>query len=100
MLIVTELIPGLISRRFFDELTGAAPATFGIATLLALFVGVQLGRACLGIGYEWGGGMVRSVNGVLMRVNFMRNILRKPAARANGHGHRLRSTRGGLPQSQ
>lgn len=80
ILMVTELIPGLITRRFFDELTGAAPATFGIVTLLALFVGVQLGRAMLGVGYEWGGWLVRSVNGVLMRVNFMHNILAKPAA--------------------
>ena len=77
----SELIPGLISRRFFDELTGAAPATLGIGTLLALFVGVQLGRATLNIGYEWGGWLVRSVNNVLMRVNFMANILAKPAAR-------------------
>ena len=81
VLIVSELIPGLITRRFFDELTGAAPATFGIVTLLALFVAVQLGRAAVGIGYEWGGWMVRSINGVLMRVNFMHNILAKPAAR-------------------
>jgi len=80
VLIVSELIPGLISRRFFNELTGAAPATFGIGALLALFVGVQLGRATLGVGYEWGGWMVRSVNGVLMRANFMANILAKPAA--------------------
>ena len=79
--IATGLIPGLLSRRFFDELTGAAPATFGIATLLALFVAVQLGRATLGVGYEWGGWLVRSVNGVLMRVNFMANVLAKPAAR-------------------
>jgi ATP-binding cassette subfamily B protein len=81
ILIVTELIPGLITRRFFDELTGEAAATFGLATLLALFVGIQLGRACLGIGYEWGGWMVRTLNGVLMRSNFMANILAKPAAR-------------------
>ena len=81
ILMVTELIPGLISRRFFDELTGAAPAAFGIATLLALFVAVQLGRAVVGVGYEWGGWLVRNANGVLMRVNFMGNILAKPAAR-------------------
>jgi ABC-type multidrug transport system fused ATPase/permease subunit len=33
------------------------------------------------VAYEWGGWMVRSTNGVLMRVNFMGNILAKPAAR-------------------
>ena len=81
VLIVSELLPGLITRRFFDELTGAAPATFGIVTLLALFVAVELSRGILGVGYEWGGWMVRSINGVLMRVNFMHNILAKPAAR-------------------
>jgi ATP-binding cassette subfamily B protein len=79
--IVTELIPGLISRRFFDELTGEAPATFGIATLLALLVAVQLGRLLVGVAYDWGGWMVRGTNGVLMRVNFMHTILAKPAAR-------------------
>ena len=81
VLLGSELIPGLISRRFFDELTGAAPATFGIATLLGLFVAVQLGRTIVGVGYEWGGWLVRNANGVLMRVNFMANVLAKPAAR-------------------
>jgi ATP-binding cassette subfamily B protein len=81
IVIATELIPGLISRRFFDELTGAAPAAFGIATLLGLLVAVQLGRMMANIFAEWGGWAVRSVNGVLLRVNFMHNILAKPAAR-------------------
>ena len=45
------------------------------------FVAVQLGRAVVGVGYEWGGWLVRNANGVLMRVNFMGNILAKPAAR-------------------
>ncbi len=76
-----ELLPGLISRRFFDELTGAAPATISISTLLALFVGVHLARTVAGIGYEWAGWVVRTVNGVLMDANFMANILAKPAAR-------------------
>lgn len=81
IVIATELIPGLISRRFFDELTGEAPVTFGIATLLGLLVAVQLGRMVANIFAEWGGWAVRSINGVLLRVNFMRNILTKPAAR-------------------
>jgi ATP-binding cassette, subfamily B, bacterial len=78
--IVTELLPGLITRRFFDELTGETAATFGLVTLLALFVGVQLGRMVVNVFYEWGGWAVRATNGVLMRVNFMHNILAKPAA--------------------
>jgi len=79
--IVTQLIPGLITRRFFDQLTGEAAATYGIVTLLALLVAVQFGRMVANVIHEWGGWAVRSVNGVLMRVNFMANILAKPAAR-------------------
>jgi len=79
--IVTELLPGLITRRFFDELTGEAPAAFGLMTLLGLLVGVQLGRMIVNVLYEWGGWAVRATNGVLMRVNFMHNLLAKPAAR-------------------
>ncbi len=79
--IVTQLIPGLITRRFFDQLTGEAAATYGIVTLLALLVAVQFGRMAVNVIHEWGGWAVRSVNGVLMRVNFMANILAKPAAR-------------------
>ena len=81
LFIVTGLLPGLISRRFFDELTGAVPAAFGIATLLGLLVAVQLGRMVANVLAEWGSWSVRTVNGVLLQVNFMRNILRKPAAR-------------------
>ena len=79
--IATELIPGLITRRFFDTLTGEATAAYNITTLLALLVAVQFGRMIANVLSEWGGWIVRSVNGVLMRVNFMRNILAKPAAR-------------------
>mgnify|MGYP003618896557 FL=1 len=81
IVLVTELIPGLITRRFFDELTGEATVNYGIVTLLALLVAVQFGRMVANVIYEWGGWAVRSVNGVLMRVNFMANILAKPAAR-------------------
>ncbi len=79
--LLLELVPGLISRRFFDELTGSAPAAIGVGTLLALFVAVHLGRLLAGVGYEWAGWVVRSANGVLMGANFMTNILAKPAAR-------------------
>ncbi len=78
---VMGLLPGLVTRRFFDELTGASPATFGITTLLGLLVAVHLGRMVADVLAEWGGWSVRSVNSVLLRVNFMRNILHKPAAR-------------------
>ncbi|MBP9500693.1 MAG: ABC transporter ATP-binding protein [Candidatus Promineofilum sp.] len=81
VLTVTQLIPGLITRQFFDELTGEATATYGIATLLGMLVAVQFGRMAVNVGYEWSGWALRAVNGVLMRVNFMHNILAKPAAR-------------------
>ena len=79
--IVTQLIPGLITRSFFNTLTGEGAATFNIVTLLGLLVAVQFGRMVVNVGYEWSGFAVRTVNQVLMRVNFMSNILAKPAAR-------------------
>ena len=79
--IVSGLVPGLVIRRFFDTLTGDAPATMGLMTLLGLFVALQLGRLVVNVVSEWSGWAVRTVNGVLMRVNFMGNILAKPAAR-------------------
>ena len=78
--IATELIPGLILRRFFDELTGQAAATLGLMTLIALLVSAQVTRALANLLGEWGGWRVRSTNGVLMRANSLDNILRKPAA--------------------
>src|SRR5690606_17905066 len=54
---------------------------FDITTLLAILVAVQLGRMVALVIDEWSTWAVRSINGVLMRANFMRNILAKPAAR-------------------
>lgn len=81
IVIVTALIPGLITRRFFDELSGESAATVSLITLLGMLVAVQLGRMIANVLGEWGGWAVRSVNGVLLRVNFMDNVLAKPAAR-------------------
>ncbi len=79
--IVTQLLPGLITRSFFNSLTGEGAATFDIPTLLGLLIAIQLGRLVINVGHEWGGWAVRTVNQVLMRVNFMSNIQAKPAAR-------------------
>lgn len=78
--VATELIPGLIIRRFFDALTGQAAAGWGLTTLLALLIAVELARLTAHLLGEWGGWRVRNTNGVLMRVNIMHNVLRKPAA--------------------
>lgn len=77
---ISGLVPGLLIQRFFDTLTGEAPATTNLATLLALLVTVELARAVgAGIG-DWAGWKVRDPGGVLMRSNIMTNVLRKPGA--------------------
>lgn len=76
----SRIIPGLLFQRFFDTLTGAAPAAVNLATLLAMVLVVEASRMAASILGEWGGWHVRNAAGVLMRANIVRNVLRKPGA--------------------
>ncbi|HEX6385433.1 MAG TPA: ABC transporter ATP-binding protein [Anaerolineae bacterium] len=78
--IVVRLVPGLIIQRFFDQLTGAAPATIGLWTLLALLLTVEGSRMIANISGAWGEASVRNANGVLLRSNIVANVLRQPGA--------------------
>ncbi|MCA9996470.1 MAG: ABC transporter ATP-binding protein [Anaerolineales bacterium] len=75
--IATRLIPGLITQRFFDNLTGDAPATLNLWTLLALYLAVELTRMVANLGEAWSSATVRNSNGVLMRRNVMANLLQR-----------------------
>ncbi len=77
---VTPQVAGLIMRAFFDTLTGAAPATIGVASLIALFVANALAR----VGAIFGDVAIYSafrysVAGLLRRNLFVR-ILERPGA--------------------
>ncbi|MCI0397119.1 MAG: ABC transporter ATP-binding protein/permease [Chloroflexi bacterium] len=78
--IAMRLVPGLLVQRFFDRLTGEAPATVNLWTLLALLLTVEASRMVANLLGNWGGASVRNVNGVLLRSNIVRNVLRRPGA--------------------
>lgn len=72
----------LITRAFFDHLTGAAPATIGVWGLIALFVGARMSSYLLFalsrvtmVGWQF-------ISGTLLRKNVFERILDRPGARA------------------
>jgi ATP-binding cassette subfamily B protein len=80
--IATRLIPGLLTQRFFNILTGDAPATISLWTLLALYLAVEVTRMIANLGEAWGGASVRNSNGALMRRNIVANLLQRFGAAA------------------
>lgn len=79
---VMPVIPGLISKEFFDGLTGEESVSFGVNTLIAFMAAYGLGRvAVVAVA------MLSDVNfrfriGSLLRRNMMGRILALPGARA------------------
>ncbi|MCB8944871.1 MAG: ABC transporter ATP-binding protein [Ardenticatenaceae bacterium] len=78
--VATRLIPGLITQRFFDTLTGDAPAAFNLWTLLALYLAVEATRMIANAGEAWSSASVRNTNGALLRRNIIANLLQRPGA--------------------
>jgi len=82
VIFLTSQVPGLVTREFFNLLTGDAPVQFGFWTLIALIVAGGLGRF-VGI---WG--ITLSNRPLMFRLaallskNMMRRILSLPGARA------------------
>jgi ATP-binding cassette subfamily B protein len=79
---LTPMIPGLISREFFDTLTGSARADLGVWTLIILLVAAALGRAT----FVLFGGLIdilhRFTMAALLRNNLLERILSLPGAKA------------------
>ena len=79
---VMPVIPGLISKEFFDGLTGEESVSFGVNTLIAFVGAYGLGRMAL-----VAVAMLNDVNfrfriGSLLRRNMIGRILALPGARA------------------
>lgn len=76
------IVPGLITKEFFDSLTGHAATELGTWALVALLVGFALARsATVYLGF------ITDVNfrfrmGMLLRRNVLEHILKRPGARA------------------
>ena len=74
------VIGGLIVQAVFDRLTHHAAAGFGISTLIALFVTVELARFATVFGHEWGYVTFVLTGGALLRRNILASILNRPGA--------------------
>lgn len=82
MVYLTPVLPGLVTKMFFDALTDGDTYGFGIPAIIALMVGASLAR-CLFIAM----GFVSDVHfrfriGALLRHNLLRHILKEPGAKA------------------
>lgn len=79
---LTALLPGLIIKAVFDRLSGDAPTSWNIWTLIALLVGVGLVRfGDLLLGSLFYAAFRHRTTG-LLRLNMLREILRHPGAAA------------------
>jgi ATP-binding cassette subfamily B protein len=82
MFYVLPLLPGLIAQQIFDQLTGHARATIGIAGLAALLVGVGIGRAAGITVAVYAETTAREVIRSLLRRNLLERILQRPGSAA------------------
>jgi len=75
-----ELVPGLVSREFFNLLSHQAPAGFNFWTLMAFLVVAALVR--MGAGFGMGRTFISFAanSATLLQKNLLRQILRRPGA--------------------
>lgn len=76
------LLPGLVVRQIFDRLTGSAPVSRSLATLLALLAGIAFAKMfsrLAGTGLE---PTLHIVINSLLRRNLLARILQYPGAKA------------------
>lgn len=79
---VMPVVPGLITKAFFDRLTGDAPATFSVGTLIGFIAAYGLGRVAIVHLGMWNDVNFRFRVGSLLRRNLLARILSLPGARA------------------
>ncbi|MFB9279533.1 ABC transporter ATP-binding protein [Cohnella cellulosilytica] len=76
------IVPGLVTKEFFDSLTGDAATGLGIGALIALLIGFALARsATVYLGFITDVSF-RFRMGMLLRRNVLAHILQRPGARA------------------
>src|SRR5688500_18049354 len=82
VLLLLELTTGLITRAYFDHLTGATPARLGVAGLIGLLLVASLGRGAFSFSLGLTNIPFAFQVGGLMRKNLLLHILNRPGARA------------------
>lgn len=77
-----NFVPPLIVSALFDRLTGEAPVTLGIWTLMALLVGSAVGRQGAYVALMAGQLFYLNLVSALVRANLFEQILSRPGAQA------------------
>lgn len=80
LFIVGRLVPGAMERAFFDSLTGSAAAAMSPWAIVALMVGLELGRLMLSLGAAVTDVTAQYSAAGLVQGNLMRRVLRRPGA--------------------
>jgi ATP-binding cassette subfamily B protein len=76
-----RIVPGLFERAIFDTISGAAPATLDVWTLIALYVSTELARLALSFVDVAGDVTFRYRTAELLRHNVLASVLRRRADR-------------------
>jgi ATP-binding cassette subfamily B protein len=82
VLIVAWQLPGVIMRAFFDLVTGDAPVSLGIWSIVALLLSCQVGRSLGQLGLVKTNVPFFVHTMTLLRKNLLKHILRRPGASA------------------
>jgi ATP-binding cassette subfamily B protein len=77
-----EMVPGLLSREYFNLLSGAAPVRFDLTALIVLLLVGALGRMFFYILLPMTNTTFVYTCGALLRKNMLARILQRPGARA------------------
>jgi ATP-binding cassette subfamily B protein len=75
-----QLAPALITKAFFDMLTGSAQLTFGVWAIAAFLLATWLGRVFASYGFYYADVPIFAEMNFLLRKNLLRHILRRPGA--------------------
>ncbi|PKN92333.1 MAG: ABC transporter ATP-binding protein [Chloroflexi bacterium HGW-Chloroflexi-6] len=75
-----QLAPALITKAFFDMLTGSAQLTFGVWAIAAFLLATWLGRGVASYGFYYADVPLFAEMNFLLRKNLLRHILRRPGA--------------------
>jgi ATP-binding cassette subfamily B protein len=78
----SRVLPGLVEKAVFDQITGASPVTVSVSALVALYISIGLARMVATYGETWAGWTFRYTVGALLRRNLFAAHLRRPGAAA------------------
>ena len=79
---VTPLLPGLVIRQIFNQLSGDVPVGLNLWTLLSLLIAIAVARQIFMIGAVWAEATADLVAATLMRRNVLARVLQQPGANA------------------